>query len=165
MGKLESFQEEEPMKPSQHMPDQILKIIEQAAKGDQSVPAICREHGIAENTFYCWRKVYSGMAVNEVQRLKELEKENSWLKRLLAERGLEIDLLKEVLERKPDDDRSARCSSAFGRRRAVGTGGMCPGTYPSVDVSVHRALDRQHRLSWLHTMPRFCASYLLLLRC
>jgi len=88
------------MKPHQHTPEQIIKILDQAAKGEQTVAAVCREHGIAENTFYRWRKVYGGMSVNEVQRLKELEKENSRLKRLLAERMLENDLLKELLEKK-----------------------------------------------------------------
>jgi putative transposase len=88
------------MKPNQHTPEQILKILDQAAKGEQTVAAVCREHGIAENTFYRWRKTYGGMSVHEVQRLKELEKENSRLKRLLAERMLENDLLKELLEKK-----------------------------------------------------------------
>ena len=88
------------MKTTTHTPEQIIKIIEQAEKGDRSIAAICREHGIAENTFYRWRKAYGGMSVNEVQRLKELEKENGRLKRLLAERVLEIDLLKELLSKK-----------------------------------------------------------------
>ena len=88
------------MKTNQHTAEQIIKIIELAERGDQSVAAVCREHGIAENTFYRWRKTYAGMSVNEAQRLKELEKENSRLKRLLAERVLEIDLLKEVLGKK-----------------------------------------------------------------
>ena len=88
------------MKTTSHTPEQIIKIIEQAEKGEQSIAAICRDHGIAENTFYRWRKAYGGMAVNEVQRLKELEQENNRLKRLLAERVLEIDLLKEVLQKK-----------------------------------------------------------------
>ena len=88
------------MKTTTHTPEQIIKIIEQAEKGEQSIAAICREHGIAENTFYRWRKAYGGMSVNEVQRLKELEKENTRLKRLLAERMLENDLLKELLQKK-----------------------------------------------------------------
>ena len=88
------------MKTTTHTPEQIIKIIEQAEKGEKSIAAICREHGIAENTFYRWRKTYGGMSVNEVQRLKELEKENGRLKRLLAERVLEIDLLKELLSKK-----------------------------------------------------------------
>ena len=88
------------MKTTMHTPEQIIKIIEQAEKGEQSIAAICREHGIAENTFDRWRKTYGGMSVNEVQRLKELEKENNRLKRLLAERMLENDLLKALLQKK-----------------------------------------------------------------
>ena len=88
------------MKPNQHTAEQIIKILDQAAKGEQTVAAVCREHGIAEQTFYRWRKSYGSMSVNEVQRLKELEHENSRLKRLLAERMLENDLLKELLQKK-----------------------------------------------------------------
>ena len=85
------------MKPNQHTAEQIIKILEQAEKGEQTVAAVCREHAIAENTFYRWRKAYGGMSLNEVQRLKDLEKENARLKRLLAERDLEVDALKELL--------------------------------------------------------------------
>jgi putative transposase len=89
------------MKMPTYSAEQILKILAQANKGAQTVTAVCREHGIAEATFYRWRKAYSGLSVTEVQRLKELEKENGRLKRLLAERLLEIDLLKELLGKKP----------------------------------------------------------------
>lgn len=89
------------MKMPKDSAEQILKILEQADKGEQTVSALCREHGIAEATFYRWRKTYSGMNVQEVQRLKELKKENARLKRLLAERVLETDLLKELLAKKP----------------------------------------------------------------
>jgi putative transposase len=88
------------MKPNHHTAEQIITILDQALTGNQTVAALGRDYGIAENTFYRWRKTYGGMAVNEVQRLKDLEKENSRLKRLLAERMLENDLLKELLEKK-----------------------------------------------------------------
>jgi len=88
------------MKSNQHTPEQIIKILDQAASGERTIAAVCRDHGIAENTFYRWRKTYAGMSVNEVQRLKELEQENGRLKRLLAERMLENDLLKELLKKK-----------------------------------------------------------------
>ncbi len=80
--------------------EQIIKILDQAQKGEKTIAAVCRDYGIAEATFYRWRTAYGGMALPELQRLKELEKENSRLKRLLAERLLEIDLLKELLEKK-----------------------------------------------------------------
>jgi putative transposase len=88
------------MKSNQHTPEQIIKILDQAATGEQTIAAVCRDHGIAEQTFYRWRKTYAGMSVNEVQRLKELEQENGRLKRLLAERMLENDLLKVLLKKK-----------------------------------------------------------------
>src|SRR5215212_3241917 len=91
---------EDDMKPDRHTVEQIIRILEQAEKGEQTIAAICRAHGIAENTFYRWRKAYGEMSVNEVQRLKELEKEHNRLKRLLAERMLENDLLKELLQKK-----------------------------------------------------------------
>src|SRR6476620_1746428 len=97
---LESSIRRTMMKASQHTAEQIIKILEQAEKGEQTIAAICRTHGIAENTFYRWRKTYGGMSVNEVQRLKNLEKENARLKRLLAERDLEVDALKELLAKK-----------------------------------------------------------------
>ncbi len=88
------------MKPSQHTPEQIITILDQAEKGEQTVAAVCREHSIAETTFYRWRTTYGGMSVHEVQRLKELEQANRRLTRLLAERMLEHDLLKALLEKK-----------------------------------------------------------------
>ncbi len=88
------------MKANQHSTEQIIRILDQAAKGEQTVAAICREHGIAETTFYRWRTAYGGMSVPEAQRLKELEQENARRKRLLAERLLELDLLKELLQTK-----------------------------------------------------------------
>ena len=88
------------MKQNQFSPEQILAILHQAERGEQTIQAVCREHGISEVTFYRWRKKYSGMSVPEAQRLKELEKENARLKRLLAERDLAIDALQEYLAKK-----------------------------------------------------------------
>ena len=88
------------MKTSHYTAEQIIKILEQGERGDQTIGAVCREHGITESTFYRWRKAYGGMSVNEAQRLKELEKENARLKRLLAERLLEVDALKELIAKK-----------------------------------------------------------------
>ena len=88
------------MKATHYTADQIIKILAQAERGEQTIGAVCREHGVAEATFYRWRKTYAGMSVVEAQRLKELEKENGRLKRLLAERMLEVDALKEVLAQK-----------------------------------------------------------------
>ena len=72
------------MKANHYTAEQIIKILEQAERGEQTVGAVCREHGVAEATFYRWRKTYGGMSVAETQRLKELEKENGRLKRWSA---------------------------------------------------------------------------------
>ncbi len=88
------------MKQGQFSQEQIVAILHQAEKGEQTIQAICREHGITETTFYRWRKIYGGITVLEAHRLKELEKENGRLKRLLAERDLEVDALKEFLAKK-----------------------------------------------------------------
>jgi len=83
------------MKQGQFSQEQIIAILHQAEKGETTIQALCREHNITEPTFYRWRKMYGGMSVAEAQRLKELERENSRLKRLLAERDLEVDVLRE----------------------------------------------------------------------
>ncbi len=92
------------MKTNQYSAEAIIRMLAQADQGTQTIGEICREHGIAEATFAQgapgWRKAYGGMPLNEVQRLKELEKENARLKRLLAERMLEVDALKELLGKK-----------------------------------------------------------------
>lgn len=88
------------MKQGQFSQEQIIGILHQAEAGEKPICDICRHHGITETTFYRWRKKYGGMSVAEAQRLKELEKENARLKRLLAERDLAIDALQEYLAKK-----------------------------------------------------------------
>jgi putative transposase len=86
------------MKQTQFTQEQIIDILQQAERGEQSVATICRERGIAEVTCYRWRKKYGGMTVSEAARLRELERENARLKRLLAERDLELDVTKELCQ-------------------------------------------------------------------
>ena len=88
------------MKQNEFSQEQIIRILQQAEQGQKSISEICRDAGIAETTFYRWRKQFGGMTVAEAQRLKELEKENARLKKLLADRDLEIDALKEFLAKK-----------------------------------------------------------------
>lgn len=88
------------MKQSQFSSEQIVAILQEAERGDRTIAQICRVHGITETTFYRWRRKFGGMSVPETQRLKELEKENARLKRLLAERDLEVDALREYLTKK-----------------------------------------------------------------
>ncbi len=80
-------------------PEQIIRKLRQAetklASGS-TVSEAARELGISEATFHRWKNQYGAMSTNEAKRLKELEKENTRLKKLLAEKELDIDILKEV---------------------------------------------------------------------
>lgn len=88
------------MKKRQFTEEQIVRILQQAERDQHTIGTICREHGIAENTFYRWRQKFGGLGVPEARRLRELEKENARLKRLLAESHLELDAAKELLAKK-----------------------------------------------------------------
>lgn len=88
------------MKQNQFTPEHIIAILQKAERGEQSIREICRAQNITETTFYRWRRHYGGMSVPEAHRLKELEKENSRLKRLLAERDLAVDALQELMAKK-----------------------------------------------------------------
>lgn len=79
--------------------EQIIKAIKQHEAGAK-VPDICRELGISEGTFYNWRSKYAGLEVNEAKRMKDMEAENTKLKKLLAEKLLEVEAMKDVLSKK-----------------------------------------------------------------
>lgn len=88
------------MKQTRYTEAQIVAVLAQAAKGEMTAIEVCRINGISEQTFYRWKRRYGDMVVSEVKRLRELEAENARLKRLLAERDLEIDTIKDVLRGK-----------------------------------------------------------------
>jgi putative transposase len=79
---------------------QIVDILTQAARGDMTVRDVCALHGVHEVTFYRWKRKYGEMSTSEVRHLRELESENARLKRMLAERDLVIDALKDILRGK-----------------------------------------------------------------
>jgi len=87
------------MRKSKFSEEKIVYAITLSDQGT-SVPEICREMGISHNTFYQWKKKYAGLAVSEAKRLKELEKENQKLKRLVADLTLDKHMLQEVLAKK-----------------------------------------------------------------
>ena len=83
-----------------YIPEQIICKLREAeifmAQGMTAQQA-ARQIGVTEQTYYRWRKEYGGMQVEQARRLKELEKENARLKRLVAEKELEIQILKEAV--------------------------------------------------------------------
>lgn len=88
------------MQKNQFSDEQIVTILQQAEKGEKTVAEVCRQHNVSENSFYRWRTRFGGMNTSEAARVRELEKENARLKRLLAERDLEVDIIKEILQKK-----------------------------------------------------------------
>ena len=85
------------MKKKRYTSEQIVALLRKAEKAEESIGEVCRRHGVSEATFYRWRRVYGGMRVPDVKRLRDLEQENARLKKLVAERDLEIDAMQEVL--------------------------------------------------------------------
>ena len=81
------------MKQKSHSTEEVIRILRQA-DGGQTAQAVCREHNISEQTFYRWKKKYGGMELADARRLKELEKENAELKKMLAESMLKNRILK-----------------------------------------------------------------------
>lgn len=87
------------MKRTKHSTEQIIEKLRQAdvalGKG-QKVPEVCKTLGITEQTYYRWRQKYGGMAPDLAKQLRALEKENSQLKRLVANQALDMEILKEA---------------------------------------------------------------------
>jgi transposase-like protein len=83
------------MKGKTHSTGEMIRILRQA-DGGETAQSVCRAHNISEQTYYRRRKEYGGMEVAQVHRLKELEQENSRLKRLVADQALDNLILKEA---------------------------------------------------------------------
>ena len=87
------------MKKKRHTPEQIIKKLrtagEEQARGT-SIEEVCRKLEISVATYHRWNKEYGGAKMETVKRLKELEKENVRLKKLVAEQALDMDMLKEI---------------------------------------------------------------------
>ncbi|HZO88478.1 MAG TPA: transposase [Chthonomonadaceae bacterium] len=137
------------MKQGQFSPEQILAILHEAQVGDKSITEVCCQHNLTQATFYRWRKKYGGMSVPEAQRLKELEKENARLKRLLAERDLAIDALQEYLAKKQPHAHSNR------RREPFSDTKDCPSVLPVVCC---RSTAQPFSINRVPTKTRPCAN-------
>jgi transposase-like protein len=86
------------MKKSRFSEDQMVKILRESDKSP--VAQVAKRHGVSEQTIYAWRKRFGKLEAVDVKRLRQLEQENAKLKKLVAERDLEIDVMKEVARKK-----------------------------------------------------------------
>jgi putative transposase len=87
------------MKKSRFSEQQIAFVLRQAEEGT-AVAEVCRKAGISEASFYNWRKKYGGLMPSEMRRLKQLDEENTRLKRLVADLSLDKEMLQDVIRRK-----------------------------------------------------------------
>ena len=87
------------MKKKRFTEEQIIGAIK-AHEAGEKVADLCRRIGVAQGTFYNWRAKFGGMEVNEAKRMRELEAENTKLKKLLADKMLENEAMKDVLSKK-----------------------------------------------------------------
>ena len=87
------------MKKSRFSENQIIRILKEA-DGGRKVADICREHGVSQATYYQWKAKFGGMEASDIRRLKELEEENTKLKRMFANLSLENEALKDVIAKK-----------------------------------------------------------------
>jgi putative transposase len=87
------------MKKSHFTETQIVAILNEADAGVQ-VKDICRKYGISDATYYNWKSRYGGMSASDLKRMKELEAENSKLKRMYADMAMENQAMKDLIEKK-----------------------------------------------------------------
>ena len=86
------------MKRSRFSDEQVIAVIKENEAGAK-VDELCRKHGISSATFYAWRKKFGGMEASDAKKLRELEAENTRLKRIVADQMLDMSAMKELLQK------------------------------------------------------------------
>jgi putative transposase len=82
-----------------HSEEEILRVLREAESGE-TVVDVCRKHGISQQSFYLWKKKYSGLGLSELRELRQLREENNKLKRLVADLSLDRHILQEIVQKK-----------------------------------------------------------------
>ena len=127
------------MRKSRYPEEPIVGILKES-EGGLPAAELCRKHGISEQTFYRWQAKYGGLEVSEMQRLRQLEKENSKLKQLVVEQALDIVGFKAVLSKtvvSPQARREAGSCSVL--QRSVRNGMLWAVGSTACDVSLPSA--------------------------
>jgi len=88
------------MKGKRYTTEEKIRILREADRGEKTIQEICRAENLSEVTFHRWKKQFGHMEINEARRLKELERENNELKKMLAESLLKNRVLEAVCEKK-----------------------------------------------------------------
>jgi len=88
------------MKRKRYKTEEKIRILREAERSDKTIQDVCRERGVSEQTFHRWKREFGMMEVTQAKQLKDLQKENAQLKRMLADEMLGKELLKEALEKK-----------------------------------------------------------------
>ena len=104
-----------------HREEEILRVLREAESGT-TVVEVCRKHGISQQSFYLWKKKYSGLGLSELRELRQLREENGKLKRLVADLSLDRHILQEIVAK------SCKASPAAG---AGGVGRRCSSDEPA----------------------------------
>jgi len=88
------------MKGKRYKTEQKIRILREAEQAGRTIVEVCQDHSISEQTFHRWKREFGMMELDQAKQLKELQKENARLKRMLADEMLGKELLKEALEKK-----------------------------------------------------------------
>lgn len=110
------------MRKSRFSDEQIVAILREADR--TSVAEAAKKHKVSEQTLYVWRKHFAGLAPVDVKRLNALELENAKLKRLLAERDLEVDIMREVNRKNGEPTGASRADRFRAKLRSVATASL-----------------------------------------
>ena len=111
------------MKKGRFSEEQMVGILREADRSP--VAQVAKKHGISEQTSYSWRQRFAGMSADDVKRLRLLEQENTCLKKILAERDLEIEIMKEIAAKNGRRTRPAPPGGIRQESRAFTTQGVC----------------------------------------
>lgn len=87
------------MKKKRYTEEQIVRILKEGESGS-AISELCRKYGVSEATYFRWKSKYAGLELSDLKKMKSMEAENTQLKRIVADQALQINAMKEVLQKK-----------------------------------------------------------------